>query len=582
MKEAVITGAARTAAGSFLGSLADIPAPKLGAIAIAEAVSRGGIKKEEVDQVIMGNVLPAGVGQAPARQAGIFAGIPVSAGAMTINKMCGSGLKAVMLAAQAVATDEFEVVVAGPGEYRQVPLAETRVREGRDGHRGKRIDHQRRGCRRRRDVGGSRRQEGHQADREDPGVHDGLPGAGMVHGGPDRRNPETSPEDGGGKGPGGALRDQRGLLVGCDRGDTGPPTRPGTGQRPRRGRRPRTPGRRVRGQDPDHPPIRHGGPGRTVRHRVPLHRRRGGRRDAGRTAVTGKPGTFRRSDDMEMMNIGVVGGGQMGSGIAQVSLMSGFQVLLNDVSDEILRKSRAAIEKGLDTLVRKEKITAGDKERMAGHLRMTTNLSDFSVCDFVVEAATEREELKLSLFRKLDEIVPAEKVLSTNTSSLSITRIASATSRPGRVIGMHFMNPVPLMKLVEIIKGLTTSPGTFDLTMDLARRLGKEPVPANDYPGFIANRVLMPMINEAVYALMEGVGKAEDIDAIMRMGANHPMGPLALADLIGLDTCLEVIKVMQEGFGDPKYRPCPLLRKYVEAGFLGKKTGRGFYTYEKG
>jgi len=213
---------------------------------------------------------------------------------------------------------------------------------------------------------------------------------------------------------------------------------------------------------------------------------------------------------------------------------------------------------------------------------MTTNLSDFSACEFVVEAATEREELKLSLFRKLDEIVPAEKVLSTNTSSLSITRIASATSRPGRVIGMHFMNPVPLMKLVEIIKGLTTSPGTFDLTMDLARRLGKEPVPANDYPGFIANRILMPMINEAVYALMEGVGKAEDIDAIMRMGANHPMGPLALADLIGLDTCLEVMKVMQEGFGDPKYRPCPLLRKYVEAGFLGKKTGRGFYTYEKG
>jgi len=285
---------------------------------------------------------------------------------------------------------------------------------------------------------------------------------------------------------------------------------------------------------------------------------------------------------MEIRNIGVVGGGQMGSGIAQVSLMSGFQVLLNDVSDEILRKSRTAIEKGLDTLVRKEKITAGDKERMAGRLRMTTNLSDFSACEFVVEAATEREELKLSLFRKLDEIVPAEKVLSTNTSSLSITRIASATSRPGRVIGMHFMNPVPLMKLVEIIKGLATSPGTFDLTMDLARRLGKEPVPANDYPGFIANRILMPMINEAVYALMEGVGKAEDIDAIMRMGANHPMGPLALADLIGLDTCLEVIKVMQEGFGDPKYRPCPLLRKYVEAGFLGKKTGRGFYTYEKG
>ena len=285
---------------------------------------------------------------------------------------------------------------------------------------------------------------------------------------------------------------------------------------------------------------------------------------------------------MEIQTVGVVGGGQMGSGIAQVCLMSGFKVLVNDISDAILRKSRAAIEKGLDTLVRKEKITPADKGKMAANLALTVNLSDLSASDFVVEAATEREELKLALFRTLDEIVPAGKVLATNTSSLSITRIASATSRPDKVIGMHFMNPVPLMKLVEIIRGLQTSPGTFDLTMDLARRLGKEPVPANDYPGFIANRILMPMINEAVYALMEGVGKAEDIDAIMRMGANHPMGPLALADLIGLDTCLEVMKVMQEGLGDPKYRPCPLLRKYVEAGYLGKKTGRGFYAYEKG
>jgi len=283
---------------------------------------------------------------------------------------------------------------------------------------------------------------------------------------------------------------------------------------------------------------------------------------------------------MEIRTIGVVGGGQMGGGIAQVSLMNGFQVLLNDLSDEILMKSRARIEKGLDILVRKEKITAGEKATMAGSLMTTTKLSDFSACDFVVEAATEREELKHSLFRKLDEIVPAGKILATNTSSLSITRIASVTKRPEKVIGMHFMNPVPLMKLIEIIRGLQTSTETFETTTDMARRLGKEPVPVNDFPGFVANRILLPMINEAVYALMEGVGKAEDIDAIMRMGANHPMGPLALADLIGLDTCLEILKVLQEELGDPKYRPCPLLRKTVEAGYLGKKTGRGFYTYE--
>ncbi len=284
---------------------------------------------------------------------------------------------------------------------------------------------------------------------------------------------------------------------------------------------------------------------------------------------------------MEIRTIGVVGGGQMGSGIAQVSLMSGRNVLLNDVSDAILAKSRGGIEKGLDILVRKEKITAEDKTRMAGNLRTTTDLGAFSGCDFVVEAATEREELKLSLFRTLDGIVPAGRILATNTSSLSITKIAAATARPDKVIGMHFMNPVPLMKLVEVIRGLQTSAETFEATMELARTLGKEPVPAGDYPGFVANRILMPMINEAVYALMEGVGKAEDIDAILRMGANHPMGPLALADLIGLDTCLEVLNVLQEGLGDPKYRPCPLLRKHVEAGYLGKKSGRGFYAYDK-
>ena len=284
---------------------------------------------------------------------------------------------------------------------------------------------------------------------------------------------------------------------------------------------------------------------------------------------------------MDIRTIGVVGAGQMGGGIAQVSLLGGFKVLLNDVSEALVSRGRAAIEKGLEILVRKEKISAAEREKMLGNLVGTVNLSDFAACDFAIEAATERTDLKHELFRKLDDIVPGGRILATNTSSISITGIASATRRPERVIGMHFMNPVPLMKLVEIIRGLQTSGETFDATMDLSRRLGKEPVPAGDYPGFVANRILMPMINEAVYALMEGVGKPEDIDAILRMGANHPMGPLALADLIGLDTCLEVLKVLQEGLGDPKYRPCPLLKKYVEAGYLGKKSGRGFYTYAK-
>jgi len=270
----------------------------------------------------------------------------------------------------------------------------------------------------------------------------------------------------------------------------------------------------------------------------------------------------------------------MGTGIAQVALAGGFAVVLNDVSREMLDRSRAAIGKGLEILVRKERISEEDRKACEGRLTTAHDLSSFAGCDFVVEAATEREEIKFSLFRELDRAVPEGRILASNTSSISITKIASVTRRPERVIGMHFMNPVPLMKLVEVIRGLQTSDETFRTTEDLSRRLGKEPVPAGDFPGFLANRILMPMINEAVCALMEGVGTAEEIDAILRMGANHPMGPLALADLIGLDTCLEILRVMHAGFGDPKYRPCPLLVKHVEAGWLGKKTGRGFHRYE--
>jgi 3-hydroxybutyryl-CoA dehydrogenase len=279
--------------------------------------------------------------------------------------------------------------------------------------------------------------------------------------------------------------------------------------------------------------------------------------------------------------IAVLGAGQMGSGIAQVCLMNSYKVVLNDVTEEILERSRASIGKGLDILVRKEKIAPQDRERMLAGLTTTKDVEAFSSCDFAIEAATEKEEIKLSLFRILDGVVPSGAILATNTSSISITKIAAVTKRPGAVVGMHFMNPVPLMKLVEVIRGLQTSRETFDTTMELARKLGKEPVPANDFPGFIANRILMPMINEAVYALLEGVGKADDIDAILRMGANHPMGPLALADLIGLDTVLEILNVLHREMGDPKYRPCPLLRKYVDAGYLGRKTGRGFHSYGK-
>lgn len=282
---------------------------------------------------------------------------------------------------------------------------------------------------------------------------------------------------------------------------------------------------------------------------------------------------------MEIKTLGVVGAGQMGAGIAQVASASGLSVIMSDIQDEFLERGFAAIEKSLGRMVKKEKISEEDQQAILGRIEGTTSIDDMAQADFVVEAATEQEALKLQIFRDLDEYCKAEVILSSNTSSISITKIAGATKRPGKVIGMHFMNPVPMMKLVEIINGLATTDETYQTTRDLAMLLGKTPVPANDFPGFVANRILMPMINEAIYALFEGVGKAEDIDQVMKLGMNHPMGPLALADLIGLDTVLAVLEVLKSGLGDDKYRPCPLLRKYVDAGWLGQKTGRGFYIY---
>ena len=277
--------------------------------------------------------------------------------------------------------------------------------------------------------------------------------------------------------------------------------------------------------------------------------------------------------------IAVIGAGQMGNGIAHVFAQSGFPVTMIDVSSKALEAGKGTIAKNLERQVKKGALADGAPSEILSRIALDTALEKASDAALVVEAATENVELKFKLFADLDRIAKADAILATNTSSISITEIARRTARPEKVVGMHFMNPVPVMKLVEIIRGLATSDDTCARVVNLAAQLGKVPVEVNDYPGFVANRILMPMINEAVYCLMEGVATAEAIDEVMRLGMNHPMGPLALADFIGLDTCVAILEVMHDGLGDPKYRPCPLLKKYVAAGWLGKKTGRGFYSY---